>query len=135
MFAATATALVQTWHDALNTRDIDRFAALHHDDAEFTGSRGTGRGAALIRDWAERAGITMTPQRWFQRESDVVVTQSARWRDPATGVLGEPVAVSTHFQIDDGLVRRVARFDTLPEALAAAGLDTSDKINPSEPPS
>lgn len=129
MSGSTEIAIVQAWHDALNGGDLDRFAALLHDDVEFGGPKGAGRGKALVRDWAERAGIQMHPTRWFQRDGDVVVAQRARWRDPETGALGEAIDLASHFVIDDGLVRRVARFDTLQQALEAAGLDQAAAID------
>ena len=120
--AATPLAVVQAWHDALNAQDFARFASLLAADVEFAGPKGTGRGAAMVREWAKRAGVQLHPRRWFQREGDVVVAQQARWRDPTTGEWGEPLAVATVFRVEDGLVRRVARCDTLPQALAVAGL-------------
>lgn len=120
-------AIVQTWHDTLNRGDLDGFAALLDENVEFVGPRGLGHGAAMVRDWASRAGIELAPERWFAREGEVVVTQRARWRDAETGRLGEPIAAASAFRVRDGRVRRIARFDTLDEALAAAGLDASDE--------
>jgi hypothetical protein len=121
-------ATILAWHDALNASDLERFAALLHDDVEFVGPRGSGHGAALVRDWAGRAGIQLQPERWYQRNDDVVVTQQARWRDPDTGDLGDPIAAATAFHVRDGQVHRIARFDTLQQALDTAGLDASAEV-------
>jgi hypothetical protein len=63
------TVVVQSWHDALNSGDLDRLVALMRDDVEFGGPRGSGSGAQMVRDWAERSGIHLEPTRWFQREA------------------------------------------------------------------
>jgi mannose-6-phosphate isomerase-like protein (cupin superfamily) len=126
-----AISIVQAWHDVVNSGDVDWLAKLLDDDVEFGGPRGSGRGAALVVDWAQRAGIHLEPERWFQRDGDVVVAQSARWRAAETGALGDPLDAASVFRIRDGRVQRVIRHETLPEALAAAGLDESAEIHPS----
>lgn len=108
----------------LNQGELERFTDLHAQNVEFVGPRGSGRGAGLVRDWAERSGIRLEPQQWFGPSADgvLVVTQLARWRDAESGEFGEPIEAATAFQVTDGLVTRIARFDTLPEALRFAGL-------------
>jgi hypothetical protein len=116
--------VIRLWHQALNAGDLERFADLHAQNVEFVGPRGSGRGAGLVRDWAERSGIRLEPIRSYGPGEDgaVVVTQQASWRDPETGESGEPLDAATAFQVVDGQVTRIARFDTLPEALQFAGL-------------
>lgn len=128
----TEIAVIRSWHDALNAGDLERFVALHAEDVEFAGPRGSSHGAALLRDWAERAGIQMEPERWFARGDAVVVTQRARWRDAETGEWGEPITIGAAFVIQDGLVQRIARFDTVAGALASVGLSDADEATPSE---
>lgn len=116
---------MRRWHDALNAGEIERFTDLHAQNVEFVGPRGSGRGAGLVRDWAERSGIRLEPIRSYGPGADgaLVVTQMARWRDPESGKFGDPIEAATTFQVVDGEVTRIARFDTLPEALRFAGLD------------
>jgi len=123
-------AVVRAWHDALNRGEIDFLASLLHDDVEFGGPRGSGHGAEKVRDWARRAGITLEPLRWFQRDEDVVVAQQARWRDPETGVLGSPIDAASTFRIRDGLVQRVVRYETLQDALTVVDMDASSEVPP-----
>ncbi|MDQ3225831.1 MAG: nuclear transport factor 2 family protein [Chloroflexota bacterium] len=120
-------AVVQAWHNALNVGNLDRLAPLMHEQIEFVGPRGSGRGAGLVRDWAERAGIQMKPVSWFARGGVIVVAQQARWRDQETGELGEPIDVASVFEVRDGLIQRVARYDSLEEALATVGIDGSEE--------
>ena len=126
--SGSALAVVRAWHEALNDGDIDRLVSLLHDDVEFGGPRGAGHGAAMVRDWAQRAGITLAPERWFQRDEDIVVAQQARWRDPETSGLGSPLAAASTFHIRDGLVQRVVRYSTLQDALNAVDMDASSEV-------
>jgi mannose-6-phosphate isomerase-like protein (cupin superfamily) len=124
---------VQAWHEAVNNGEIDRLAELLDDDVEFGGPRGSGRGASYVRDWARHSGIHLEPHRWFQRDGDVVVEQIATWQLPDSGELAPPSDVSTHFKIRNDLVRRVVRYDSLRDALEAAGLDASAEVRPALP--
>jgi mannose-6-phosphate isomerase-like protein (cupin superfamily) len=127
-------SLVRAWHDAVNGGEIDRLAELLDDDVEFGGPRGSGRGATVVLDWARHSGIHLEPYRWFQRGNDVVVEEIATWQLPDAGELAPPSDVSTHFKVRNDLVRRVMRYDTLQEALAAAGLNESNDARPAPAP-
>jgi mannose-6-phosphate isomerase-like protein (cupin superfamily) len=124
--------IVQAWHDALNNGDLDRLTALMQDDVAFGGPRGEGRGAAEVRDWAERSGIRLEPGQQVARGDTIVVAQRASWLDPATGEPGPPQEIASVFQLRDDLIGRVARYGNLAEALAAVGIDTgqSDRQAP-----
>lgn len=121
-------AIVATWHEALNAGQHDQLAALTDDEIEFVGPRGSGSGVALVTDWASRAGIRLQPSRWFHEDGTVVVEEQAQWQAEATGEWGEEQTVATAFLVRAGRIRRLARFDTLAEALADAGLDTSNEV-------
>lgn len=123
----TGIAVVQAWHDALNSGNLDQLMELMHDDIEFGGPRGAGRGAALVRDWAERAGIHLEPERWFQGGGEIVVAQRAQWLDRETGELTPPDAIASVFQIRDGLIQCVVRYGSLQEALDAAGIAATER--------
>lgn len=127
-------AVVQAWHEAVNRGEIDRLAELLDDDVEFGGPRGSGRGGEIVLDWARHSGIHLEPVRWFQRGEDVVVEEIATWQLPDNGELVPPSDISTHFQIRNDLVRRVVRYDSLREALAAAGLDEAQDLRPAPGP-
>ncbi len=121
-------ATVRAWHDALNGGDHDALTALMHDDIEFAGPRGSGRGIALVLEWAKRSGIQLEPRRWSQQEDVVAVAQQARWRDPETGAPGEPHAIASVFTLRDGRIARVARYDTLTAALSETGIDDAAEV-------
>ena len=116
---------VQAWHDALNAGDLDHLVALMHDDIAFGGPRGDGRGVAGVRAWADRSGIRLEPDRWFVKGDWVVVAQRARWPDPETGGLTAPAPIASAFQLANRKVRRVVRYGSLPEAMAAVGMEAA----------
>lgn len=116
---------VEQWHEALNAGDTARLIGLSHQDVEMAGPRGIVSGAEVLRDWVARANIRLNPQRYFQERETVVVEEDAEWRSPETGgVIGEDT-VGSIFVVRDGLVARVARYEDLADALAAAGLSDS----------
>jgi len=78
---ANEVDVVLSWHEALNAGNPDALAALTDEAAEVGGPRGTGRGVALVRDWAGRAGVRLDPRRVLHRGDAVVVEEVARWRD------------------------------------------------------
>jgi hypothetical protein len=118
---------VHAWHEAVNRGDADAVVALSHDDIEVGGPRGSARGSVLLRDWLARAGIQLEPRRWFASPTELVVEQIATWRSPDS-TFADPQTIATSFSVDDGLVTRTVRYDSLMEALAAAGLTLQDEI-------
>lgn len=119
--------VVGRWHDALNRGDADTLVELSHDDIEVEGPQGTARGSAILREWVGRAGIQLEPRRWFARDGTVVVEQSATWRGE-DGQPGQPMTVASLFLVESGRARRIARYDTLQEALAKARVTTDDEL-------
>ncbi len=122
--------VIQAWHEALNEGDVDRLVGLSHPDVEVGGSRGSGRGVRLLREWVERANIRLEPQHLFWSGDTVVVEQSGQWRSVAAGEVIGSQTVTTVFGVSGGQVASVRRYDDLSEALNTAGLDHSDEIRP-----
>jgi hypothetical protein len=120
--------IVEAWHAAVNASDAERAAPLSHPEVEVVGPQGVATGRAVVREWVGHAGIRLEPRRWFRRDDRVVVEQRARWRDAATGEAGDPLTVATVFRLRDGLIQRIARRDTLQDALVEAGLDKSTEV-------
>lgn len=125
--SAPEVTIVAAWHEALNAGDIDRVVALSSEDVEVGGPRGSGQGAQLLREWVSRAGIHLDVRRVFQRAGLVVVEESAQWRSTEAGQATGSQIVATVFRVDDGRVRRVARYPDVASALQAAGLDEGDE--------
>jgi hypothetical protein len=121
-------ATVAEWHEAVNTGAADRAGALCTDDVAVGGPRGTGRGRAELVEWVRHAGIRLEPVRWYCGAAGAVVEQDARWRDPTTGALGEPVRLATAFGFAGGRIAQVLRYPDCPSALAELGIDSADEV-------
>jgi hypothetical protein len=119
--------VVRAWHEAVNRGDADALVALCDDDVEVGGPRGSARGSALLRDWLGRAGIRLEPRRWFGSPAGLVVEQAAVWRDPDGEVTG-PAMIASSFTVEEGLVKRTMRYDSLSEALATTGMTMTDEV-------
>jgi hypothetical protein len=119
--------IVRAWHWAVNRGDADAVVALSHDDIEVGGPRGSACGSALLRDWLGRAAIQLEPRRWFASPAKLVVEQIATWRSP-DGTSTDPQSIATSFAVENGLVTRTVRYDSLMEALADSGLTVQDEI-------
>ena len=122
---ACEVRIVKTWHESLNEADVDRLVALSHPNIELGGPRGTGRGSQLLREWATRANIRLTPGRIFHRADTVVVEQEAEWSSPETGQVTDSQTLASVFVLHDGRVASLWRYDDLVEALRTANLNES----------
>lgn len=120
---------VLAWQEAVNKQDREHLVHLSDPSIEIVGPRGSGYGHRLLLDWLIRAGLTLDALRVFARGDAVVILQHGTWRSPDTGeVVGER-QVASSFRVSDGQVVRVARFDTLDEALLDAGLGLEDEVS------
>jgi hypothetical protein len=118
--------VVRNWQAAVNARDAR--ALLEHSDpnVEIVGPRGSAFGHEVLSQWLERAGLSLMPQRYFRRHRTVVVAQHAVWQTADSS----EAEVASEFGVLDGRVAYYARFDSLGEALAHAGLTELDEIEP-----
>lgn len=124
---ARTLAVVEAWVEAVNARDHDRVIQLSDSAIEIVGPRGTAHGYAPLRDWLAHARVSLATQRTFARGDRAVLAQHGVWRSPETDeVMGE-ADVASVFHVRDGRITRYARYDTVEEGLAAAGLTESDE--------
>jgi hypothetical protein len=126
---ATPLEIVAAWQQAANDQDRERLLALSDPNIEVVGPRGSGYGHQLLRDWLGRAGLTLTTLRAFGRGDTVVLAQHGVWRSVETGAVAGEGDLASRFDVDGGRVVRFARYDSLDEALAAAGLSGADEID------
>lgn len=125
----SSSAVVRAWQEAANNEDIDRLLGLSDPDIEVVGPRGSGYGHQLLRDWLERAGLSLETLRVFADGNTVVLAQRGTWRSVDTGeVIGER-SVASRFRVEDQRVQRVERYDSLDIALDRAGISYSEEIS------
>jgi ketosteroid isomerase-like protein len=125
---APEVRIVKDWHEALNSGDPDRLVELSHPDVEVGGPRGSGHGTQLLREWVDRANIRLEPRRFFHRAETVVVEEEAEWRSAETGVVAGSHNVGSVFEVRDGRVARVMRYEVFAGALQAANIDGSHEL-------
>lgn len=123
--AAPEIHAVTSWHEALNTGNMERLVELSQPDVEVGGPRGKGHGVQLLREWVDRANIRLEPGRIFHKAEKVVVEQEAEWRPMQAGEPTGTRTVASVFVVRDGLVASVVRYPGVAEALRAANLDES----------
>ncbi len=135
--------IVESWHAAVNARDIEQLCALASKDVEIVGPRSAGRGHEVLRRWFSRGGLSADPLRWFcGRCGHVVVEERGRWPQPEAVTVedsgqwlipenpaSERVAASA-FCVVAGRVVRYQRFVDLRAALAAVSLTDDDEVLP-----
>ncbi len=126
--AASEVGIVEAWHEALNSSDLERLVTLSHPNVEVGGPHGTGRGTKLLQEWTDRANIRLEPLRVFHRDDTVVALQEAEWRSAETGLVTGSQTVASVFVVRDHQVASVVRYDDLTNALHKANLDESHEV-------
>ncbi|HVA91710.1 MAG TPA: nuclear transport factor 2 family protein [Chloroflexota bacterium] len=125
--ASSELATVSLWHRLLNDGEIEQLIALIDPDVEVGGPRGSGHGAALFRQWFGRAGVRLTPLRYFHRKSVVVVEQEGEWQPPTSDQPAGRQRLATVFTLSGGSITRIVRFPALLDALEAAGVTDAEE--------
>ncbi len=123
-----AFAVVQAWQDAASSGDVGRLLELSDPGIEVVGPRGSGYRHQLLRDWLDRAGLSLETLRAFARDDVVVVAQRAVWRSVETGEVTGEREIASSFRVDGQRVAQFSRYDDLESALDEASLDYSDEL-------
>lgn len=104
--------------------------ALVADEVEMAGPCRSGSGSGSdVRDWVQKSGIRLDPGQTWSRGDAIVVEIVARWPKPGRpdpDAFIAPATVATAFQIEDGRITRLLRFDPLAPALQISGLTEVD---------
>ena len=125
--ADDTVALILAWHHAVNAGHTAEALALSSPDIRVGGPRGSAAGHAVFAEWIGSAGITLTPRVIHVGARAFYVEQDARWAsntDPGVAA----IHTCTVFEVSDGLVAAVLRYDALPDALEAMGDEVSSTI-------
>jgi len=117
--------LINAWHEAVNSRDLAAAQATVTDPVEVSGPRGTHSiTARAFADWIITSGIRLRPLSTHPVDDvTMVIEQEATWPNDADGENGatRPTLVATLFKAHDGALSTIRRFDSLHDALHAAG--------------
>jgi hypothetical protein len=126
----TPIEVVQQWQDAANQQNVPILLELSDRAIELVGPRGVAQGHQVLADWVQRAGAQFTTLRVFAHAERVVVVQHGEWHSPETREVIGQAEVATSFYLDQHRVKRVARFDSLEQALQDAQLtmDNEHKV-------
>lgn len=127
MPATNPIDIAAAWFRHVADRRIDAAMALAADSVEVGGTRGSGSGRDLLREWVDRTRAEMTPRRWFARGDVVVVEYEAVWRNRAGEDMGRRVMIVA-FRIEDGRIAGISRHDDLAASLTLTGLDAADAV-------
>lgn len=128
----TPVSVAHAWTAAANAQNADELVARSSPTIEIVGPRGAVRGTDVLRDWLERAGLTLTNRRTFARDGRVVLDQHAVWRAPETGETVGEADIASRFVVEGEHVITYERHDTPAAALAAAGLTEADHLPDAE---
>lgn len=121
--------VVEEWLSAVNRGDNQRVQELSAENVEIVGPRGSARGRQVLAEWLARAGFSAVALRWFcGSDGTVVVEQEARWSDVDSGKELGRARIGSQFTITAGVVAYYQRHESLDQALAAAGLDTTAEV-------
>lgn len=123
----TPIEVVQQWQDAANQQNVSRLFELSDAAIELIGPRGVAKGHQVLADWVQRAGAQFTVLQVFACAERVVVVQHGEWYSPETKEVIGQAEVATSFYLNQHRVKRIARFDTLEQALQDAQLTVADE--------
>jgi hypothetical protein len=116
---ADPLSVVRAWQAAITAADVEAALALSAPDIFVGGPRGSGRGPQLVRDWVARTGLTLEELALYPANGCVIAEQRATWNLP-NGTASTRL-IATVFVVSDDRVTSVVRYDSVDDALAAAG--------------
>lgn len=135
--------VVRTFHRLLEARDVPGLLALATEDIGVGGGRGRGEGKEFFAEWVRYATISLTPLRWFRQvtqdrdarhglpgmqASTLVVEEEAVWRSAQSGREMGRMRFGTIYDIENGLLKSIARYPNIGEAVTTAGFYPEHEI-------
>jgi len=136
--------VVRTFHDRLAARDVPAMLDLAADDIRVGGGRGSNVGKGFFEEWIAHASLTLEPTRWFRRvdeeregrhgvrgevASTVAVEERAIWRAAQSGRETGRMTFAAVYEIRNGALASIARYNNIGEAVNTAGLDEDNEID------
>lgn len=125
---ADTARVVRAWQTAVNTQALETTLTLSDPQIEILGPRGVARGHEVLSQWLQNAGASFEIIELFVQGQHAVARQRGVWRDPQTQEIRSETEVASWFQVSQGKVSAVQRFESLEQALSAAGLNRNDLL-------
>ena len=129
MTTTAARDTVLTFHDHFNAGRVDDVLAMATDDVAVGGARGRGQGRELLNEWIGRKTTTLTPQRWFGRDSLIVIEELVEWRTRGDDTVTDSTLWGMTFTVEDGKIAGIARYANIGEAITSSGLDETHELD------
>lgn len=120
--------IVKLWHEALNYKHKIGLSELVTENVRIKGPKGETKGVNIMLEWVDRANITLTPERYFQSGSTIVVEELAVWHEAETEKETGSAMVASVFILEKGLISSIERLDSLTKAFEVTGLTESNLV-------
>lgn len=121
MTQPSASDVVDGWHAAVNSGDVEEAVQWCAPDVTVRGPRGTGQGHDLVRGWLTRSGIRLTPQeQLFVQDGRIALRELAQWTtsDAPAEAPTEPSETWCVFEVADGRLTAIERYESREEVPA-----------------
>ncbi len=136
--------VVQAFHEGIRSRNVSGLLELAAEDIRVGGGRGSSVGKSFFAEWVAHASLTLEPLRWFSRTgapcddgqdgvegssaSTIVVEERAVWLSARSGREMGRMVFAAVYEVHDGVLASIARYNNVGEAVNTVGLDREDEV-------
>jgi len=147
MAANDDIGVVQAFHEGIRARNVPDLLDLVAEDIRVGGGRGSSTGKSFFAEWVAHASLTLEPTRWFVRvdvnddreerhgvrgsgphASTIVVEERAVWLSARTGREMGRMTFAAVYEVRDGVLASIARYNNVGEAANTVGLDEEHEV-------
>jgi hypothetical protein len=122
--------LAIAWNDAVRAHDEKRLREITTSDILFSGPKGRSQGWEAQRVWMDDASARFVTMEAYSKGGIAVLLQEGIWNEnpvPPKAMVRRLLA--TVYEARDGRLSRIDRYWSLDDALSAAGLSRSDRVD------
>ncbi len=147
METSDGIGVVQAFHEGIRARNVPDLLDLAAEDIRVGGGRGSSTGKSFFAEWVAHASLTLEPRRWFVRvdveedreerhgmrgngphTSTIVVEERAVWISARSGREMGQMTFAAVYEIRDGILASIARYNNIGEAVNTVGLDEENEV-------
>ncbi len=137
-------AVIQAFYEGIRSRNVTALLDLAAEDIRVGGGRGSSAGKSFFAEWVAHASLTLEPLRWFSRTgvtrdgwqdgvegspvSTIVVEERAVWLSARSGREMGRMIFAAVYEVHDGVLASIARYNNVGEAVNTVGLDQEDEV-------